>query len=70
MEKNVFYIAIDCRGYYWKGMAIYNAIEVNLQQKIVLMNEKLFLNIAVGLKQSKCHHNSIIKVFKFILFTF
>ena len=41
MEQHVFFILIDYRGHHRKGVAIYNAIYVHLQQKnLVLLNKK------------------------------
>jgi hypothetical protein len=60
MEQHVFCILIDYRGRHRKGVAIYNAIYVNLQQKPWFHWKKIFLNTTEWLKQEK--------VYKFTLF--
>ncbi len=38
----IFYSVIGNRGNHWIGTVIYNAAEVNLQQKIVLNDKNVF----------------------------
>ncbi len=35
-NSKIFKITVDYRGHHWKGMTIYNATEVNSQQKRML----------------------------------
>ncbi len=51
MEQRIFLIVIDYRGRCWKVITIYNAAEINKQQKIVILNKIVCLNIAERLKQ-------------------
>jgi hypothetical protein len=61
MEQHVFFILIDYRGHHRKGVAIYNAIYVHLQQKTwFYWTKSVFLNTTERLKHEK--------VYKFTLF--
>jgi hypothetical protein len=61
MEQHVYYILIDYRGCHRKGVAIYNTISVNLQQKPWFhLTKNVFLNTTEWFKPEK--------VYKFTLF--
>ncbi len=60
MEQCVFYYFDHCRGHHRKGIAIYNATEVNLHLKtLVSFNRKLFLNTKEKFKQEYFNQNDI-----------
>jgi len=50
-RAHLFQIPIGYRERHWKSITIYNATEVSLQQKNVLMNKYLFINTEKRLKQ-------------------
>ncbi len=60
MEQHIFYISIDYRWRHRKGIAIFNATEVNLWQKtMVSLNKNVFLKTTERLKQEKIFQMTI-----------
>jgi hypothetical protein len=54
MEQHIFCLFIDYRGHHRKGVAIYNATYVNLQQKLWFhWTKNVFSNTAESFKQEK-----------------
>jgi hypothetical protein len=60
MKRQIFKIAIDYRGHYLKGITIYNAIGVNLEQKMFLNEQKCIFK----------HYRKVKKVKKYSIITF
>jgi len=56
MEQHVFWILNYYRGHHRKGVAIYNATEINLRQKPWFhLTNAVFLNTTERLKQEKIY---------------
>ncbi len=52
MEERISYIFIYYRGHLYKGVAIFDAIETNLQQKLLFQWTKMFImNNGIRIKQ-------------------
>jgi hypothetical protein len=65
MGLHFFKFFFDYRGRHYKGIIIYNATEVNIQQKLFKFTNMLILDIAVMLNQSiKDHYHNNISVFE------